>query len=180
MAAATNSSIIITGPESTGKSTIAFNLAEAYNGICIPEYARDYIAALDKPYGYADIEHIAMKQYEQWQSGIKTKGFVFFDTLFIITKVWFLWVYKTYPAWLDESIDATRESLYLLCAPDIPWQPDTLRENGGEARIRLFQFYEQELNNHQLNYYIVQGEGIERINHAKKFIDKWIKGKNNE
>ena len=33
----------IIGPESTGKSTLARYLAKRYNGLLVPEYAREYV-----------------------------------------------------------------------------------------------------------------------------------------
>ena len=33
----------IIGPESTGKSTLAHELAQQFNGTYVPEYAREYI-----------------------------------------------------------------------------------------------------------------------------------------
>ena len=32
----------IIGPESTGKTTLAKDLAERYHGVYVPEYAREY------------------------------------------------------------------------------------------------------------------------------------------
>jgi len=48
--------IAVTGPESTGKTTLAKQLAEHYRGQYIPEYAREYIENLQNPYTFADIE----------------------------------------------------------------------------------------------------------------------------
>ena len=54
--------IVITGPESTGKTELCEKLATHYQTVCIPEYAREYILTLDRPYNYDDVLHIADKQ----------------------------------------------------------------------------------------------------------------------
>ena len=55
---------------------------------------------------------------------------------------------------------------YLLCAPDIPWEPDPLRENGGHMREKLFHLYMQVLETHKLRYEIISGPGEERLSKA--------------
>ncbi|MGM9810117.1 MAG: AAA family ATPase [Paludibacteraceae bacterium] len=55
----------IIGPESTGKSSLGQYLAKRYGATYVPEYARDYVASLHRPYTYEDVCHIARKQIEQ-------------------------------------------------------------------------------------------------------------------
>ena len=55
----------IIGPESTGKSSLGQYLAKRYGATYVPEYARDYVASLCRPYTYEDVCHIARKQIEQ-------------------------------------------------------------------------------------------------------------------
>ena len=54
----------IIGPESTGKSSLGQYLAKRYGATYVPEYARDYVASLHRPYTYDDVCHIACKQIE--------------------------------------------------------------------------------------------------------------------
>lgn len=166
--------VIITGPESTGKSDLSVFLAKSLNGVSVPEYARDYIADLGREYTCSDIEFIAKEQYNTWKKYEQTSTFVFFDTHLIITKVWFLWIYKKYPAWIDDAIKETSSGLYLLCNYDLPWQPDPLRENGGEARIKLFYLYQQELNNFKINYKLISGVGESRPESAITLVRKYF------
>ena len=89
--------IILTGPESTGKTELASALADKYKTLYIPEYARDYIENLERPYVLADIEQIAKHQVRQMEEYTSRKLNIFFiDTYLIITKVWFKWVYNKY------------------------------------------------------------------------------------
>ena len=50
MVASEKKLIIVTGPESTGKTSVAKYLANKYKGMYIAEYARNYIAKLNRKY----------------------------------------------------------------------------------------------------------------------------------
>lgn len=169
--------VVITGPESVGKSLLAGKLAEIYDGFEVPEYARNYIEQLDREYTYEDVEHIArtqiseFRQYEQLRK--EKKKPVFFDTSLIITKVWFLIVYGRMPDWLEEAILELRVDLFLLCYPDIPWKADAVRENGN-IREELYEIYKKELENYGFRYIEVRGIGEERICAVKKEIDNFF------
>ncbi len=159
--------IAITGPESTAKSTLTIALAKHFDANYFLEYARDYLKGKDQHYSFNDIENIALKQLEQYKEGKQTDTpIIIFDTWLIITKVWFEWVYKKTPLWLEQAIIEHPIDLYLLCKPDIPWEPDPLRENGGEERIRLYQQYKSELESRNFKYIEIEGIGEKRINNA--------------
>jgi nicotinamide riboside kinase len=54
--------IVIIGPESTGKSTLCEQLANHYNTLWCPEFARDYLLAHGTKYTYDDLLTIAKGQ----------------------------------------------------------------------------------------------------------------------
>ncbi|MDV7398455.1 ATP-binding protein, partial [Arthrospira platensis SPKY1] len=56
--------IALTGPESTGKTTLAKALAARFDTVWAPEYARTYLERLGRPYQYGDLEVIARGQRE--------------------------------------------------------------------------------------------------------------------
>ena len=73
--------IAITGPESTGKSMLAAQLAAHYHTVWVPEYAREYLALLGKPYEEEDIVVIAQGQLLSEETQLKNAGhFLFCDT----------------------------------------------------------------------------------------------------
>lgn len=167
--------VVITGPESTGKSTLAEQLARLYHTIFIPEYARTYIEKLNRSYVYEDLEHIAKRQvYDLKAYESQANDLLFLDTYLIITKVWFDVVFQKHPDWIVESIKKSNIDLYLLCATDLPWQADSVRENGGAKREQLFQIYQQELENFGLSYRIVKGFGDERLRSASSFVNEIV------
>lgn len=168
--------IVVTGPESTGKTNIADFLAAELNAVWIPEYARYYVSSLKNKYDYSDIERIAQKQIEDYHHYTKAgPGIVIFDTWLIITKIWFDEVYRKHPAWLEQAINDLPVDLYLLCATDIPWQPDSVRENGGAARNHLFQLYYKEIEKLRVPLVVVRGQGETRKQNALSAVNKLLK-----
>jgi len=167
--------IAITGPECTGKSTLASQLAAHYHTIFIPEYARDYIAGLTRPYTYEDVVHIAENQVKQAERGVrKANKVLFLDTYLVITKVWFEVVYGRYPSRIDDELVRHTIDLYLLCDTSIPWFADHVRENGGAMREELFKRYKSELENLGSRYAIISSTGDQRLNQAIYAVDHFF------
>lgn len=159
--------IVVTGPESTGKTMISANLALHLDCNWIPEYAREYIGSLNRPYNYKDLVHISETQVFQKNEMEKTgSAMLVLDTWLIITKVWFMEVYEICPSWLDEEIAQHKIDLFIICKPDIPWIPDPLRENGGEKRTYLMSRYIEEIKNTGNDFIIIGGIGDIRYHNA--------------
>ncbi|MGD2033430.1 MAG: ATP-binding protein [Bacteroidales bacterium] len=158
--------IILTGPESTAKTALAERLAAKYRTRYVEEYARTYVNGLKRSYNYRDVLNIALKQVEMLYEYSKTGTLLFVDTYLIITKVWFLRKFDYCPEWIDTELRKTRNDLYLLCKPDIPWVEDGIRENGGEMREVLYREYENELKQAGLNFVPIGGTGEDRFLNA--------------
>ena len=162
--------IIITGPESSGKTQLSKLLAEHFKTDWVSEYAREYVENLDKTYTIFDLEKIAKRQIDiDVQILRKNEGIIFYDTWLIITKVWFSEVYKQIPIWLNKHIVSSKIDLFLLCEPDIEWEEDPVRENKNN-RDFLFNKYKAELDFYKFNYKIISGQGVNRLNNALKYL----------
>jgi NadR type nicotinamide-nucleotide adenylyltransferase len=161
--------VAILGPESTGKSSLAKSLAEYFNTDWVPEYAREYVENLAGPYTYEDVCTIAKKQIEQeikYKTNSTEKNeYVFFDTELIITKVWFEYKFGLVPDFLNEQLATGFFDYYLLCAPDLPWIPDPVREHGNDREFFL-NWYKKEIEQLEKPYSIITGIGNQRIENA--------------
>lgn len=165
--------IVITGAESTGKTTLTEQLAKHFNVPFIPEIAREYVENLNGKYTFPDVETIAKMQIEQFNRAITSNSpVIFLDTWLIVTKIWFEFVYNRTPDWLIPEIVKTRIYLFLVCDIDLPWIYDPVRENGGENRKILHNKYINEINNFNFNYRIVQGSDDERFKNAIRFLSE--------
>lgn len=161
--------IIITGAESTGKSLLTQGLAKHFQVPFIPEFARNYIENLGRKYNYRDVELIAKNQIQQLnefkQSNIP---WIFSDTWLVITKIWFEEVFAKVPGWLDSEIKKTEIDLFLVCDTDLPWEPDSVRENGGEKRLYLQQRYIETIDHYGFDFKIITGKNKTRLQNAIK------------
>ncbi len=163
----TTKRIVLTGPESTAKSVLTKQLATHFNAPCIAEYARDYVNRLSRDYNFHDVETITCRQLALEKLKCqKQPPLLFIDTQLIILKYWFLEVYEKLPDWFPEMYLQFQADFYLLCYPDLEWQPDPTRENGGERRNYLYNCYKSELDNLNLPYAIIKGENYQRIQNA--------------
>jgi nicotinamide riboside kinase len=164
--------VVITGAESTGKTILTQQLADYYKAPFYMEYAREYISGLGRQYTYDDVEIIAKKQAGQYEEALRSNSeIIFFDTWLIITKVWFEVVYKTCPAWVSEKLKSANIYGFILNDLDIPWEPDPVRENGGENRKILHEVYLKNLADFGFRYKINRGLGSNRLDNAIKIIE---------
>ncbi len=170
--------IAVTGPESTGKSALTKALAARYGSPHVPEYAREYVEQLGRPYRFEDVVAIAQQQIEAEKqfSENNEAPYVFFDTELIITKVWFEYCYGSVPDFLQEALDTGYFDLYLLCEPDLPWEPDPVREHG-EDRDYFFERYKQEIELLGKPYFSINGTGEARVNNAISAIESFFNNK---
>ena len=155
--------IVITGPESTGKTTLAQRLASHFQTAWVPEYARTYLDGLSRPYGYEDLEQIARGQLE-WvaQYEKKARKFLFLDTGMLVLKVWSEYKYGHCAPFILESLHRDPPHLYVLCGTDVPWEYDPLRENPGEREV-LYEIYRGELEQLGSRFMEVEGSLEERM-----------------
>jgi len=165
--------IVISGPESTGKTELAKHLAGICQAKYLPEYARTYVERLGRPYTYEDVEHIARVQQRQLSAAV-TRGdsIIILDTYLIITKVWFREVYGRVPEWIDESLEGSAIDLFILCNYDLDWISDPVRENPGARRMVLFEQYRKEIELLGVAWELVSGIGQERYSNAQDAIKR--------
>ena len=167
--------VVLTGPESTGKTTLAEQLAGYFRGSWIPEYARTYVEKLERSYVFEDVVRIARHQIKQLELYKKKNNrVVFLDTDLVIIKIWLQVLYGNVPVWLNKAIEKRKIDLYLLCYPDIPWKYDPVRENPGPKRETLFVRYEEEIRRQDFPYRIVTGQGKERLYKAIAEVEEML------
>lgn len=168
--------IEVTGPESSGKTTLARRLAEEFLTPWVREYARIYLEKFGPGYQYEDFNKIVEGQLLlEKEAEVNANPLIFFDTSMLVLKIWGMRKWAKVPEVVDQKLKVKDYHLYLLCYPDLPWEPDPLRENPHD-REELFGEYETTLKNFQLDYRIIKGLGEERekiaINQVRLFLGK--------
>jgi nicotinamide riboside kinase len=133
--------IVLTGPECTGKSTLAARIAAETGSVLVLESARGYAEDVKRPLTVDDVEPIARRAIATEDAIVATKptGLVF-DTDLLSTVVYGRHYYGFRSEFIEREARARRADLYLLCRPDIPWEPDGIRDSPGnrEEMLELF------------------------------------------
>ena len=164
--------IAITGPESSGKTTLAQALSKHFSADLILEYAREYLTLTNGEYAEYDLTKIATTHRENILKSQKSTQII--DTDFICMKVWSDYRFgKTSPQ-IQNIIEENLFDLHILCTPDIPWEEDRLRENPND-RHELFELYKRELLKAKKTILLVQGSLENRLKESINCIDKLSK-----
>jgi len=172
--------VVLFGPESTGKTTLSKQLAEHYNTVWVPEYAREYLQEKWNNEGgiceSQDLLPIAEGQMRLENELVKKANLVLIcDTNLLETKVYS-------EAYYNGSCDPILEKyalensydLYFLTYIDTPWEADDLRDKPND-RERMFDAFQKALVHNERNYVLLKGPQTERLAKAVKYIDELLK-----
>jgi NadR type nicotinamide-nucleotide adenylyltransferase len=167
--------IAITGPESTGKTSLTIQLAELYDTVYVPEYARQYLDKNGMQYSCEDVLKMAKGQIELEREMLtKANEILFADTDMIAYKIWLEFYNWEVPKWLTDYIKNNQFGLYLLTDIDIPWVADGQRANPNDREM-IFHRFQEELENGGANYGIISGTGPLRIDNAISTIEEYLR-----
>lgn len=166
--------IVLTGPESTGKTTLAKALSSTLEEPYATEKARSYLEKRKGKYGFEDLEIIARLQLKEEQKVFTTcTNYAILDTDLLTIKVWAEFGYQKSIPWINESISQNQDRLYLLCGTDVPWEPDPLREHPGLGD-QLYSIYQKELLHYQLPSLEVEGPVSKRLDQVLEHIRSYL------
>ena len=166
--------VVITGPESSGKSTLSKHLSESLFTPHVREYAREYIASLDRSYKKDDLIQIAKGQMDLEKDIIsQTPSYLICDTDLLTIKIWSEYKYGSCNSEIVELLKNNLPDLYLLASPDFPWKDDCQRENPYN-RDELFSVYEQEIIKLDVPYIILTGNKSERLERVMKIFSNYF------
>lgn len=129
--------ICVLGAESTGTTTLARRLASLYHEPCVDEYAREYTLS-NKRQGSADwslkeIRHIAEEQAHREDAACsRSQKLLICDTDVFTVAVWHEQVIGHRDSTIEQLAESRRGrseavALYLLTAPDFPFEHDSIR-----------------------------------------------------
>jgi len=165
--------VIVTGPESSGKTTLCKQLSEQFKILFTEEFSRKHIDNLDREYLQEDLVIIAKEQLKNEQLTRSNKQLSLHDTDLITLKIWSEYKYGNCNDWITSQIEQQKQEkrFYFLCSPDIPWESDPQRENT-HNRDELFEIYKVELEQLGHNYFILEGQ--KRLENSIKKITELI------
>lgn len=164
------------GPESTGKTTLAKQLAAHFNTLWVPEFMRQYLEekweTKKQLVSREDLVPIAKGQLKLEREALKkVEKLLICDTNLLELKVYSEYYYNGFcPEFIQKEAAKNDTNIYLLTYIDIPWEADILRDQPNN-REEMFHIFEAELKKRNFPYQILKGNEGERFNKAVEIID---------
>ncbi|MFV7234349.1 DUF4301 family protein [Flavobacterium sp. ZB4R12] len=173
--------IALFGPESTGKTTLAKQLAEYYKTEWVPEFARDYLQEKwNENQLICDVDDMLPIAYGQTQlenkSVLIANKYLFCDTNLMVTKVFSEVYYNYCDPLLDQAALEHEYDLFFLTDIDVPWEKDDLRDSP-EKRESMFAVFKQSLIDNKKPFITLSGDKNLRLNKAISIIDDLTEAK---
>ncbi|WP_347373362.1 ATP-binding protein [Aequorivita sp. Q41] len=174
--------VVLYGPESTGKTTLAKHLAAHYKTLWVPEFMREYLQEKwdfkKKLVEKEDLIPIAKGQLKfENKTAQEVDNLLICDTNLLELKVYSEYYYNGFcPPEIKNEATKHNYSIYLLTYIDTPWEADDLRDRPNN-REEMFYIFENELIKNEFPYQILIGNEKERFEKAVKIIDTLLKKK---
>jgi cytidyltransferase-like protein len=158
--------VVLIGVESTGKTTLAEQLAKSLKTEWIPEYGREYSADKRSPWETEDFVKIASEQQRRENLTARTANrYLIADTNGFATGVW----HQRYLGARSSAVDAIgrrdQVDLYLLTTPDFAFVQDGTRD-GEHIRDEMHAMFEVHLKEQQSPVIRLQGSRERRHEEA--------------
>jgi NadR type nicotinamide-nucleotide adenylyltransferase len=138
--------VVLIGPECTGKTWLAGELAAGYGVPWAAEHAREYVESHGAALTYADVDPIGRGQRIGEDAAIaraEARGarLVVLDTDLVSTMVYSRHYYGDCPRWIEEDVPRRLADLYLLHHVDVEWVADGRQREQPERREELFDLF---------------------------------------
>lgn len=167
--------VVVLGPESTGKTTLAGDLAQAFGTSWVGEYLRVY---LDAKGGVCEPDDLPRVVAGHWVMEAtlarRARRVLVCDTDPLMTAVYSRFYYGTLPAWLDDAASVRRADHYLLLDCDVPWVADPHRD-APHARDVILGLCREELERRGLPFTLVRGGWDQRLAAARALVGSLLR-----
>lgn len=168
--------IAIIGPECTGKTTLAKDLADRFADPWVPEFARDFLQEKFNKTGkiceQEDMLPIVRGHVQQENAAVASaKKYLFADTCALQSKVYSDIYYGSVDAAIAKAARKHRYDLFFLTAVDVPWEKDDLRDRPND-RENYFQIFRDALDEAEKPYLILEGDRASRLAKAVAIIEE--------
>jgi NadR type nicotinamide-nucleotide adenylyltransferase len=163
--------VVLTGSESTGKTTLAHRLAAHYGTVASREFVREYAIARGNQLSFDDHGPIARGQMAAEDEAVAHATRVaFVDTDLVSTVVYCDHYYGRCPAWIVDAAVERAADLYLLMNVDVPWVADPARDRG-DRRDEMHALFRDRLDALHLAYVEISGDWDARVRSAVRAVD---------
>jgi NadR type nicotinamide-nucleotide adenylyltransferase len=176
--------VVLIGPECTGKSWLAAELARRYGVLWSPEFAREYVESKAGPISYADVDMIGLGQKSNEDAVVSRASelgmpFVVLDTDLVSTLIYSRHYYGLSPAWIEREARQRLADLYLLHHIDVEWKEDGFQREAQDRREELFESFRSTLNELGAEVADIKGDWEDRRRKVIEHIDRLLAGQTN-
>jgi nicotinamide riboside kinase len=173
--------IAMFGPESTGKTTLSKQLADHFDTVWAPEYAREYLQQKwDRTQQICepeDLMPIAVGQVRVENEALLTaNNYLFCDTNLLVTKVFSEMYYNFCDPGLDKAARKHKYDLFFLTDIDVAWTKDDLRDTS-ENREATFEVFKNALIENDKPFITLSGDENARFEKARVILRDLAKAK---
>ena len=171
--------VVFLGAPSTGKTTIAAQLAQEYNTVWMPEYGREYWEKhqINRRLSLEQLVEIAEGHLEREEALLEQANqYLFTDTNAITTYMFSLYYLNQVAPKLDElaQIAAQRYDLVFVCDLDIFYE-DTWDRSGDSNRQIFQKQIISDLIVRKIPFFLLQGNLQTRMQYMKNILSKYCK-----
>ena len=156
--------IVITGAESTGKTSLTKELTRYFQAPYSNEFVREFVERIERPITESDLETIFEGQLKAERTACsKNPLLVFHDTNLLSNYIYARHYFLKVPKDLESEILKQNYTHYLLCGTDIPWVPDGIQRDRLEVRDKLQQDFIYALRERNIEPTMIFGTKKERL-----------------
>ena len=182
--------VVLVGAESTGKTTLAQQLADHFQTVWVPEYGREHweekvskLASSETSPSWSSEEFIHIAQEQQRREDLAARQanrILICDTNAFATGTWYERYFQARHPLVDSIGRQSKTDLYLLTVPDVPFVQDGFRDGQHIRNWMHDRFTEQLTNLTQRDPAVrtvqIEGSYEQRLSTAIASIDLMLSG----
>jgi len=162
----TSRKVSLVGAESTGKTSLAFELAAHFGGVAVPETLREWVEREGRPPRPEELLPIAVEHERRVDTAAASNAFVVSDAGPLLAAIYGGLLFEDHPVY---RFAIERQAAYdttLVTGLDLPWVADGLQRDAAHPREDVDALVRGALRKAGIPHQVVYGQGAARLQSA--------------